>query len=71
MQIKYWKEILGMSIVRQNDSTVLLSYNEGRFGIQFAQIKDPIDRAEAFGRIAFAGNNTDFIMFSLQLNFFS
>lgn len=53
-QIKYWHDLLGMSIVRQNDSTALLSYNGGRFGIQFAQIKDPIDRAEAFGRIAFA-----------------
>jgi hypothetical protein len=43
-----------MSIVRQNDTTALLSYNGGRFGIQFSQINDPIDRAEAFGRIAFA-----------------
>lgn len=43
-----------MTIQRQNDTTALLSYNGGRFGIQFTQIKDSIDRAEAFGRIAFA-----------------
>lgn len=43
-----------MTIIRQNDSTALLSYNGGRFGIEFSQIKEPIDRAEAFGRIAFA-----------------
>jgi hypothetical protein len=53
-QIKYWHDILGMSIVTKTDKTALLSFNGGRFGIQFAQISDPIDRAEAFGRIAFA-----------------
>lgn len=43
-----------MSIVRQNNTSALLSYNGGRFGIEFSQIKEQIDRAEAFGRIAFA-----------------
>ena len=43
-----------MAIQRQNETTALLSYNGGRFGIQFTQIQESIDRAEAFGRIAFA-----------------
>ena len=51
--IEYWNGILNMSIIRQNESSALLSYNSGRFGIQFTEIKEPIDRAQAFGRIAF------------------
>lgn len=43
-----------MSVISQNNNSALLSYNGGRFGILFSQIKAPIDRAEAFGRIAFA-----------------
>jgi len=51
--IKYWNGLLNMSIVRQDDKSALLSYNGGRFGIQFTEITEPIDRAQAFGRIAF------------------
>lgn len=51
--IKYWNGILNMSIIRQDSISALLSYNEGRFGIQFTQITEPIDRAQAYGRIAF------------------
>lgn len=52
--IKYWNGILNMQIARQDGKTALLSYNGGRFGIQFTKIDEPIDRAQAFGRIAFA-----------------
>lgn len=51
--IEYWNGILNMSIVRQDDKSAFLSYNGGRFGIQFTEIDHPIDRAQAFGRIAF------------------
>lgn len=51
--IKYWNGILNMKIVRQDDNKALLSYNGGKFGIEFAKISEKIDRAEAFGRIAF------------------
>lgn len=51
--IKYWNGILNMSIIRQDGTSALLSYNGGRFGIQFTKINEPIDRAQAFGRIAF------------------
>lgn len=52
--IKYWGGLLNMAIVRQDSSSALLSYNDGKFGIQFNQIVEQIDRAEAFGRVAFA-----------------
>lgn len=51
--IKYWNGILNMKIIRQNDRKALLSYNEGRFGIEFSKIDVAIDRAQAYGRIAF------------------
>jgi len=52
--IHYWNGLLNMKIIRQDDTSALLSYNDGKFGILFAQISEPIDRAQAFGRIAFA-----------------
>lgn len=52
--IQYWDGILNMKKVRGDSNSALLSYNNGGFGIQFTKINEPIDRAEAFGRIAFA-----------------
>lgn len=52
--IKYWSGLLNMSVIKKEEKTALLSYNGGKFGILFSQISEPIDRAEAFGRIAFA-----------------
>ena len=51
--IKYWNGLLNQKIIRQNGTKALLSYNDGKFGIEFTQINEPIDRAQAFGRIAF------------------
>jgi hypothetical protein len=42
-----------MKIMSQDASAALLSYDEGRFGIKFQKINDKIDRAQAYGRIAF------------------
>ena len=52
--ISYWSDLLNMKIIRQDETSALLSYNDGRFGIQFTQINEKIDRAQAFGRIAWA-----------------
>lgn len=51
--IKYWSGLLNMKIIRQNDSNALLSYNDGRFGIELSKINEVINREQAFGRIAF------------------
>lgn len=51
--LDYWNKILNMKIISQEKDNALLSYNEGKFCIKFQQISEPLDRAEAFGRIAF------------------
>ncbi|KAL7031780.1 hypothetical protein ACKWTF_007132 [Chironomus riparius] len=51
--IKYWNGLLNMSILRQDNKKALLSYNGGKFGIEFNKIDEKIDRGEAYGRIAF------------------
>lgn len=51
--VKYWNGILNMNILKKEEKSALLSYN-GKFGILFNKIDEAIDRAEAFGRIAFA-----------------
>lgn len=51
--IKYWHALLNMNILKKDEKSALLSYN-GKFGILFNKIDEAIDRAEAFGRIAFA-----------------
>lgn len=52
--LDYWSKILNMKVISQEKDFAMLSYNEGRFCLKFQQIPEPIDRAEAFGRIAFA-----------------
>lgn len=52
--LNYWNGLLNQSIIRRDENSALLSYNDGKFGIQFTKINEPIDRAQAFGRIAFA-----------------
>ncbi len=52
--LDFWNKILMMKIVEKTEDAAFLSYNDGKFCIKFQQIADPIDRAEAFGRIAFA-----------------
>lgn len=52
--LRYWNGLLNMDIMRKDEKSALLSYTDGRFGIQLTQIGEPIDRAEAFGRVVFA-----------------
>ncbi|KAG5682841.1 hypothetical protein PVAND_012163 [Polypedilum vanderplanki] len=51
--IKYWSGILNMSVIKKEEKSAFLSYDGGKFGIQFTEINEPIDRAHAYGRIAF------------------
>lgn len=52
--IAYWNGLLNMKILRQDEKKALLSYNNGKFGIEFNEIAEVIDRKAAYGRIAFA-----------------
>lgn len=53
--IKYWQKTLGMQVVQQSDRAVTLSFRpEKGFALQFQQLEGALDRAKAYGRIAFA-----------------
>lgn len=54
--IKYWQETLGMQVVQQSDKAVTLSFPplEKGFALKFQQLEGSLDRAKAYGRIAFA-----------------
>ncbi|XP_053683942.1 glyoxalase domain-containing protein 4 [Sabethes cyaneus] len=52
--VQYWHETLQMKQIARNDSSVQLTYHDGGFVLELVQIPGPLDRAKAYGRIAFA-----------------
>lgn len=52
--IQYWHETLQMKQVTKSDRSVQLTYHDGEFVLELIQISGPLDRAKAYGRIAFA-----------------
>ncbi|KAK9504002.1 hypothetical protein O3M35_010449 [Rhynocoris fuscipes] len=58
--INYWHCELGMNVYQKDEQSVILAYaNEGQAKLQFIQTPEKIDRAEAYGRIAFAIPNIE------------
>lgn len=51
---KYWHELLLMNVVSTDDSSVLLNYSNMQAALNLKQISEPLDRAKAYGRIAFS-----------------
>lgn len=51
---KYWNEILEMKIISEKEKEILLSYKENEAKLELIQIDEPLNRAKAYGRIAFA-----------------
>ncbi|KAH8408831.1 hypothetical protein KR009_001871 [Drosophila setifemur] len=51
---KYWHDLLQMQLLEESDRSVRLSYGSKQAALQITQIADPLDRAKAYGRIAFA-----------------
>lgn len=51
---KYWNEILEMKIISEKEKELLLSYKENQAKLELIQIDEPLNRAKAYGRIAFA-----------------
>ncbi|KAH8287070.1 hypothetical protein KR054_001746 [Drosophila jambulina] len=51
---KYWHELLQMQVLDENAQSLRLSYGGNQASLQITQIKEPLDRAKAYGRIAFA-----------------
>lgn len=53
--IKYWQDTLGMQLLEKGDKTATLSFQpEKGFALKFLQLDQPLNRAAAYGRIAFA-----------------
>lgn len=51
---KYWHDILGMKLIEENLNCVTLAYGENQVKLDLVHINDPLNRAKAYGRIAFA-----------------
>lgn len=52
--LKYWNGILNLKIFKQSDKSALLGYDENEAKLELVDIGKPLDRATAYGRIAFS-----------------
>lgn len=52
--IAYWRDLLGMELYESDDKQALLGYSKNQCSLRLVQSTEPIDHAEAFGRIAFS-----------------
>uniref|UniRef100_A0A1B0D2W8 VOC domain-containing protein n=1 Tax=Phlebotomus papatasi TaxID=29031 RepID=A0A1B0D2W8_PHLPP len=52
--LEYWVGLLDMKILCQEDNSATLSYDEKQTSLELKEISDPLNRAKAYGRIAFA-----------------
>lgn len=53
--LKYWQETLGMQLVTRDNKSATLTYQpEKGFALKFATLNGTLQRAKAYGRIAFA-----------------
>uniref|UniRef100_A0A0X3PNB0 Glyoxalase domain-containing protein 4 n=1 Tax=Schistocephalus solidus TaxID=70667 RepID=A0A0X3PNB0_SCHSO len=52
--LDYWVKKLGMNILESTESYAILSYGDGQCRLRLTRESSPIDRGQAFGRIAFS-----------------
>lgn len=52
--VEYWQGLLGMDLYEQSDKTALLGFSKEQCSLRLVESKEPIDHAEAFGRVAFS-----------------
>lgn len=50
----YWHELLKMNVEDEDSNVITLSYGKNQARLTLKQLTDPINRAKAYGRIAFA-----------------
>ncbi|XP_011190295.1 glyoxalase domain-containing protein 4 isoform X2 [Zeugodacus cucurbitae] len=50
----YWHELLKMKLIEENSNAITLLYSENQARLTLQLLTDPINRAKAYGRIAFA-----------------
>ena len=51
----YWQNLLGMTLYQKTETTALLGYDLDKCKLELIHLGHPVDRATAFGRIAFSG----------------
>lgn len=51
---KYWHDLLQMQVLEEGEGSLRLSYGGEQASLQITQIAEPLNRAKAYGRIAFA-----------------
>ncbi|EDW56334.1 glyoxalase domain-containing protein 4 [Drosophila sechellia] len=51
---KYWHDLLQLKVLEESEASVRLTYDEQQASLEITQISEPINRAKAYGRIAFA-----------------
>lgn len=51
---KYWNDLLTMKLLKEEGKSLLLSYGDKQASLRIREISDPLNRAKAYGRIAFA-----------------
>lgn len=52
--INYWNGILGLTIFDRTENSVVLGFKENETKLELVDISKPVDRAKAYGRIAFS-----------------
>lgn len=51
---KYWNDLLTMKLIKEENKSLLLTYGGKQASLRISEISDPLNRAKAYGRIAFA-----------------
>jgi len=57
--IDYWHNLHGMEVLKKTDKSILLSFGTNQAQLEFVDIGGPVNRAKAFGRIAFSCPSVD------------
>lgn len=51
--VSYWHDLLDMAVHERSEKAVTLSYGDAQCRLRFVLSAEPIDRAKAYGRLAF------------------
>ncbi|KAL5288017.1 GLOD4 family protein [Megaselia abdita] len=51
---QYWNETLKMGLIKEDSKSVIMSYGKGQASLRIDEVSSPLERAKAYGRIAFA-----------------
>ncbi|KAF5276545.1 hypothetical protein FQR65_LT03975 [Abscondita terminalis] len=52
--LNYWNGILGLKIFDESSKKAVVGFNDNQAKLELQELEEPIDRAQAYGRIAFS-----------------